>query len=451
MSDIHTEFFDIFCSYHRKNKGIVFKIYDKLQEYFSIWIDPDQKESAQDIEDAIKTSTVVICFITKTFLKVNNCVTQIQSATKLKKIRVAIMLEKNIPKDLNVLIDGYLKFKAFEHPNLFEPWSDELYNGLFNIISDLVNKRKLQFDSILEAKFLPFNLNQVIQNKTEPVRPRNEFLLKPHVLKLIIETSKPIMHKLTENISFIITLSNGNLFVCNGHGGFSIYNENYAHIKTMKQIGGCCSKTNIFCYFAASNENSIICCCEIKPWNTEPYYALLTTDFDLKKLKISSTYDNESHLFQYFQGIHFSNDWLYVSSSVDIIKFSKSLEFKSSYKLEFEPNEIALVNDVLCVTKHKSIIFYDIDTFYVKYRYSSKDYLNYEISVMNNYFYIFCEFGKLFCYEADGKQVDTAKITLNDDICKNSRGRIIYFKDKVLVQTNDSNVLYSFELKNIMN
>jgi hypothetical protein len=291
----------------------------------------------------------------------------------------------------------------------------------------------------------------VIQTKTEPNKPRNEFLLKPHVLKTIIETTKPNIHKFNENISYIITLSNGNLFACKGQDGFSIYNENFVLIKTTKQIGGCCSKTKIFCYFAASYEDTIICCCEIKPWNTERYYALITTDFNLKKLKISSTYDNDRQLFQYFQGIQFSNDWFYVSSSVDIIKFSKTLEFKTSYKLDFEPNEIALVNDVLCVTKHKSIIFYDVDTFYVKYRYSSKDYLNYEISVINNCFYIFCEFGKLFCYEQDGKQIDTAKITLNNDICKNSRGRIMHFKDKILVQTNDSNVLCTYDLKNIMN
>ena len=363
MSDINTEFFDIFCSYHRKSKGIVFKIYDKLQEYFSIWLDPDFKETPEDIEDGIKISTVTICFITKTFLKANKCVKQMQLATKLKKIRVAIILEKNIPSDLKSLTDGFLKFNAFQQPNVFEPWSEGLYEQLFNTISDLVNKRKLQVDTILEGKFMPFNLNQVIQNKSESDRPRKDFLLKPHVLKTIIETDKPHVQKLSENIYNLIPLSNGNIFSCNGHDGFSIYNENFVHIKTLKQLGVCCSKSNIFCYFAAFDDNMIVSCCEIKPWNSEKYYAILTTDINLKSLKIFQTYDNEKRLFQYFQGISFSKDSLYVSSSVDIIKFSKTLEFKSTYKLDFEPNEVALIRDVLCVTKHKSILFYDIDTF----------------------------------------------------------------------------------------
>ena len=91
--------------------------------------------------------------------------------------------------------------------------------------------------------------------------------------------------------------------------------------------------------------------------------------------------------------------------------------------------------------------------FNVKYKYSiNSNYLNYEISVIdNNLFYIFCEHEKFFCYEEDGKRVDTASITLSDDVCKHSRGRLIYFNDKILVQTNNSNLLTIFELKNIMN
>ena len=355
MSNIHTELFDVLFSYNRKSKTIVFKIYDRFQEYFSVWIDPDQKETPEDVEDAIRTSSMVICFVTKAYLKSNDCIKQIQMATQFKKIRVAIILEKNVSCDL---IENFLIFNAFNEPNIFEPWSEGFYDQLFNLVSDLLNKRKLQFDTIIESKFLPLNLNQVIQNGDEIEKPKTDILLRPHALKTILEVNKPRKVKLNESIFNIHILSNGNLFTCNGHEGFSIYNESFLHIKTVKKLGGFCSTKKILCYFATSYEDSVICCCEIKPWNSGKYYAIIITDLNLKKLKILSTYNNEKQKFHYFQGINFFKDNLYVSSSVDIIKFSKTFELKSSHRLEFEPNEVALQNDVLCVTKHKSIIFY---------------------------------------------------------------------------------------------
>jgi hypothetical protein len=447
--DTKIDAFDIYCSFHRKNSNIVEKIIEKFQEYFSVWSDQTQDESFKEIEDSIKSSSVIICFITKSYCKSKDCIKELQLANQMKKLRLIVILEKKITDSVLILTANFLKFNAFQIPNVFDPWSENLYQQLFNLISDLVNKRKLQFETIIEDKFLPLNPYQLITKTNES---KNNVFKRPHVLKTIIETQPSNTIELNENVYNILLLPNSNLFCCNGRDGFSIYNENFKHIKTIKKLGVCCFAKNIYCYYAAVDPNGqVICCCEISPWNTDiTYYAIITTDFDLKKIKIISTYDQERRSFDFFQGIFYYKDWLYISTSDELIKFKNlTFDFETLHKFDFEPNEVALVNDVLCVTRHKSILFYDIDTFYIKYKYSSSG--NYEISVLNNNFYIFCEQKILYCYEQDGKLLETGNIFINNNnLCKHSRGRLIYYQDKILIQNHDSKILNIFDLKNLM-
>ena len=140
--------FDVFISYNQKSsKDVVDKIAKRLEasEKFKIWIDHDLMSAGTELykkmEEGLRQSEIVLCFITKEYCESENCRFELAFTIENKLKRIFIILEPNIQKQnlngVGILIAGSLRFNAYKPPNTFNPWSEDLYNKLVYSIKGL--------------------------------------------------------------------------------------------------------------------------------------------------------------------------------------------------------------------------------------------------------------------------------------------------------------------------
>jgi len=140
--------FDIFISYNQKSsKDVVDTIALRLQnnEMFRVWIDHDIMSAGtqlyQKMEEGLRQSEIILCFITKEYCESENCRFELSFTIENKLKRIFIILEPNLNKQnlygIGILIAGSLRFNAYKPPNTFNPWSEELYKKLVYSINAL--------------------------------------------------------------------------------------------------------------------------------------------------------------------------------------------------------------------------------------------------------------------------------------------------------------------------
>jgi hypothetical protein len=133
--------YDIFVSYNQKsNKEIVNKVVSKLEneEKFKVWIDHRSMNAGTELykkmEDGLRQSEIVLCFINKEYCESENCRFELSFTIENKIKRIFIILEPNINKQnlhgVGILISGSLRLNAYKAPNLFNPWSEDLFKKL---------------------------------------------------------------------------------------------------------------------------------------------------------------------------------------------------------------------------------------------------------------------------------------------------------------------------------
>ena len=132
---------NIFVSYSNANKKIVYKIADRLKVKHTIWIDRDYLKPGVKIDkekaNAIRNSNLFICFVSTEYCNSGACDEEFSLAKTLKKKMIPIMLEKEATNGFELTIVKLKRIDAFKPPNVFDPWSEDLYSKLLDRILDL--------------------------------------------------------------------------------------------------------------------------------------------------------------------------------------------------------------------------------------------------------------------------------------------------------------------------
>ncbi len=132
---------NIFISYAHANKEIVHKIADKLKANFNVWIDIDNLKGGDNIDkekaNGIRNSSLFICFISEQYCESNACNMELRLADNLKKKILPVMLQREAKNGVELNIAKLITFYACKPPYVFDPWSEDLYQRLMQIIFDL--------------------------------------------------------------------------------------------------------------------------------------------------------------------------------------------------------------------------------------------------------------------------------------------------------------------------
>lgn len=138
--------FDAFISYNHRSEFVINKIVKKLEDEFkyNLWVDKKKIFASNgmqmQIEDGLRNSEIIICFISTEFCNSVNCNYEMACAVRLKMKRIYVLLE-NVNTDSlrnrGVLAPGYISISAFEQIKKFEVWFDELYSKLTYSITKL--------------------------------------------------------------------------------------------------------------------------------------------------------------------------------------------------------------------------------------------------------------------------------------------------------------------------
>lgn len=144
----------IFLSYnHKSAKDVVHKIADYFEtDNYKIWIDRNEinvgKSLPIEMENGIRASSAVICFITQKYIDSPNCRLEFFYAANKGKKCYYIVLEK-IEEDKTKGFDMYLcgealRLDAYKHPfelklnNIDENAIKNLYENIKTILTDSV-------------------------------------------------------------------------------------------------------------------------------------------------------------------------------------------------------------------------------------------------------------------------------------------------------------------------
>ena len=131
----------IYLSYSHANKNIVRRVADRLKEVYPIWIDIDHLTAGakidEEIANAVKNSSFFICFISKTYCESHACNREFSFANNLRKKILPVMLEREATNGIELSIASLHRLHAYRPPNVFDPWSEDLYQNLLNNILDL--------------------------------------------------------------------------------------------------------------------------------------------------------------------------------------------------------------------------------------------------------------------------------------------------------------------------
>ena len=147
----------IFISYCHKNEKVVHKIADRLKEVYPIWIDRDSLIGGvkldKEIAEGVENSILFLCFISKEYCNSEACNEEFSLAKKLKKKMLPVMLQREAKNGLKLTIARLNTFYMFKPPDVFDPWSQDLFQKLLNNI--LVLK---QDDVVLATNLNNLNL-----------------------------------------------------------------------------------------------------------------------------------------------------------------------------------------------------------------------------------------------------------------------------------------------------
>ena len=128
----------LFLSYSHANSNIVHEIADKLKETYKIWIDRDVLKAGirldKEIANGIRASSLFICFISNEYCESDACNEEFALAKNLKKSILPVMLVRDATNGIELTIAGLNRFIAFKPPNVFNPWSEDLFKKLLSNI-----------------------------------------------------------------------------------------------------------------------------------------------------------------------------------------------------------------------------------------------------------------------------------------------------------------------------
>lgn len=238
---------------------------------------------------------------------------------------------------------------------------------------------------------------------------------------------------LKENPFDLCLLPNNKFLASNyDHYNLTLYDENLTLLKTIDRINNKKFKP----LFLASDSNTRMFIAD------DIGHQILMTDLDFNLINTAGSNGTGSQQFNYPRGIAYSNNYLYVCdfSNKRIQKLflnreDDNLSFERTIQLDYMPWQIKICNNTACIRSWTltSIIFYNLDTFKVKFKYDNH---NGKISEINGYIYEYVSSNKKFyCYDQNGNLNEEIELKVIKNIPYNSF---------------DGCLVYSKELKNII-
>ena len=133
---------NIFISYCHANKNIVHKVANRLKQVHNVWIDTDHLKAGvdqdQEISVGIKNATLFLPFISDEYCNSKACKAELTVANDNEKIILPIMLVRYASNGVDIKIAGLGFFLACRSSEVFDPWSEDLFQKLLNNIKDLI-------------------------------------------------------------------------------------------------------------------------------------------------------------------------------------------------------------------------------------------------------------------------------------------------------------------------
>jgi hypothetical protein len=131
---------DIFISYNWGIKEAVEKFHEKLETNgFRVWRDKFLKQGHDSLFEQlgkkIKESTVFLCFLTKGYVKSDNCRKELNYATKLNKTIIYLMIEQmssdDIGEEIGFIMGNAIYTQCYNNPT---SWWSENFEEIKNSI-----------------------------------------------------------------------------------------------------------------------------------------------------------------------------------------------------------------------------------------------------------------------------------------------------------------------------
>jgi hypothetical protein len=146
--------YHLFFSYCHKNKEIVHNIYKKLKQKYKIWIDINVTNGKlyREMAKGIEESQIFVCFVSKEYCESETCCKEIQFAYDSNTTILPIMLDREAKNEVEFFIRRLFLFMACKPPNVFEPWSDDLYRELDKKIGSMISNDEIKSKHLFEGK-----------------------------------------------------------------------------------------------------------------------------------------------------------------------------------------------------------------------------------------------------------------------------------------------------------
>ena len=159
--------YDVFISYNWGIKESVEKFHNSLEEAgFKVWRDKNLLQGKASLfaqlGKKIKQSSVFLCFLTRAYVKSDNCLKEFNYAAKLKKSIMYLMIENlpqhdEIPEEVGFVMGNALYTQCYNNPDSW--WKDN-----FNEIKDSLKEELVVIElfSFSLLGFLPGLIHQLV-------------------------------------------------------------------------------------------------------------------------------------------------------------------------------------------------------------------------------------------------------------------------------------------------
>jgi hypothetical protein len=94
----------------------------------------------EKIADGIRHTSLFICFISEKYCDSEPCNREIALADNLNIKILPVMLQRHAKNGIELKLARLNTFYAFKLPNVFDPWSEDLYQRLEENILDLTKE-----------------------------------------------------------------------------------------------------------------------------------------------------------------------------------------------------------------------------------------------------------------------------------------------------------------------
>ena len=192
----------------------------------------------------------------------------------------------------------------------------------------------------------------------------------------------------------------------------TLHNPHLSLIKTIEKIDYRAIQPR---YLSTDNKNKIFI-------SQSDHHKVTVTNLDMKMIKEIGSKGDSNYQFNYPLGVFYSDGSIYVCDGENkrIQKFNDNLTFQASFKVDFKPLSLRIINNYACIRSNSEdfVFFYSLQPLRLINKISI--YGHSAIYSTQFWFYVFdSETKELNCYDVMGTLVDSVCFEFQNDInCK---------------------------------